>query len=54
MMLHGVALSIEKVKRADGSYMYQPKSPLKRFRPPEFFSFCIRLPIITLDDDQDA
>ncbi|KAK1680275.1 hypothetical protein QYE76_041123 [Lolium multiflorum] len=31
MMLHGVALSIEKVKRADGSYMYQPKSPLKRY-----------------------
>ncbi|KAM0891572.1 hypothetical protein ACQ4PT_026325 [Festuca glaucescens] len=31
MMLHGVALSIEKVKRADGSYMYQPKSSLKRY-----------------------
>ncbi|CAM0905999.1 unnamed protein product [Alopecurus aequalis] len=31
MMLHGVAMSIEKVARADGSHMYQPKSPLKRY-----------------------
>uniref|UniRef100_A0ACD5U846 Uncharacterized protein n=1 Tax=Avena sativa TaxID=4498 RepID=A0ACD5U846_AVESA len=31
MMLHGVGMSVEKVTKADGSYMYQPKSPLKRY-----------------------
>ncbi|OAY84785.1 Mitotic checkpoint serine/threonine-protein kinase BUB1 [Ananas comosus] len=31
MMLHGTYMSIEKKTNADGSYLYQPKSSLKRY-----------------------
>jgi len=30
MMLHGVAMSVEKVPRAVGGYEYQPKLPFRR------------------------
>ncbi|KQK16072.1 mitotic checkpoint serine/threonine-protein kinase BUB1 [Brachypodium distachyon] len=55
MMLHGTGMSVEKVPKAGESYLYQPKSPFKRYWNVDLwknlFSTLLNLPSTESDVD---
>ncbi|KAF0889539.1 hypothetical protein E2562_026953 [Oryza meyeriana var. granulata] len=54
MMLHGTQMSIEKVPRPGGSYMYQPKSPFKRYWNVELWKSLFSTLLNTTSNGSDA